>query len=252
MNKLILATGSDFKYLERIQPYLKSLETNSNFDENILVLLSDDDYKLDSPKILLAKQSPSSVRALSPINCTQHGEFIFAPYFDKFKDNDIIFYTDGDMNIQRNITEVEREMYSNFKDGDVYIGYNASPTDTLYDEAPRIGYNGRMFPEFFNDNWREVKVYNTGLIAMNKKTWKRLANDYVPLYPLVDVMFSHYAKQQWLISFLINTKPEYNVMEMPYDIHNHRHYSSPEGTRQDSDGNVYFEDKLVLFKHRWG
>jgi len=211
MNKLIIATGSDFKYLKKIEPYLKSLESNSNFDENILVFLSDDDLTLRSQKLSLAKQSPSTVKALSPINCTQHGEFIFAPYFDKFNDDDVIFYTDGDMYLQRNITDEEREMYINFKDGDVYIGYNASPTDTLDDEAPRLSYNGTMFDEF-NLDWKSIKIYNTGLIAMNKKTWQKLANDYIPLYPLIDKMFSHYAKQQWLISFLINTKPEYNVI----------------------------------------
>jgi hypothetical protein len=250
MNKVVIATGSDLKYLKKIEPYLRSLELNSNFDENILVFLGEEDFTLNSPKLSLAKQSPSTVRALSPINCTQHGEFIFAPYFDKFNDSDVIFYTDGDMYLQRNITNDEKEMYSNFKDGDVYIGYNASPTDTLADEAPRLGYKGINFPEFDVD-WKKVKVYNTGLIAMNKKTWQNLANDYIPLYPLVDKMFNHYAKQQWLISFLINTKSEYNVIEMPYDIHNHRHYPSPIGTKQDGNGNVYFDDKLVLFKHKW-
>jgi len=248
--KLILATGSDFKYLGKIEPYLHSLEINSNFDENILVFLGEEDLTLNSSKIFLAKQSPSTIKALSPINCTQHGEFIFAPYFDKFDDSDVIFYTDGDMFMQRNITDNEREMYSNFKDGDVYIGYNASPTDTLSDEAFRLDYKGTMFPEF-NVNWKAIKVYNTGLIAMNKKTWQNLANDYIPLYPLVDKMFNHYAKQQWLISFLINTRPGYNVIEMPYDIHNHKHYPSPIGTRRDNNGNVYFEDRLVLFRHKW-
>lgn len=250
MNKLLIATGSDFKYLNRIEPYLKSLELNSNFDENILVFLGEEDIRLKSEKIKLAKQSPSTVRALSPINCTQHGEFIFAPYFDKFNDNDIIFFTDGDMFLQRNITKDEDDFYRNFKDGDVYIGYNASPTDTLKDEAPRLGFKGLSYNEF-NVDWGGIKVYNTGLIAMNKKTWKTLANEYIPLYPLVNTMFNHYAKQQWLISFIINTRQHYNVIEMPYDIHNHRHYPSPIGTRQDNHGNVYFEDKLVLFKHKW-
>lgn len=250
MNKVILATGSDFKYLKKIEPYLKSLELNSNFDENILVFLGDEDFKLNSPKISLAKQSPSTVRALSPINCTQHGEFIFASYFSRFDDSDVIFYTDGDMYLQRNITNKEKEFYSNLKDGDVYIGYNASPTDTLYDESKRLDYKNINFPEFELD-WKTIKVYNTGLIAMNKKTWIKLAKEYIPLYRLVDQMFTHYAKQQWLISFLINTRPDYNVIEMPYDIHNHKHYPSPNGTTQDSNGNVFYENKLVLFKHKW-
>lgn len=250
MNKVILSTGSDFKYLQKIEPYLKSIEKNSNFDENILVFFGEEDFAFHNEKIDLAKISKSSVVAPSPINCIQHGEFIFAPYFDKYDDSDIIFYTDGDMFLQRNITEDEKHTYSNFKDGDVYIGYNQSPTDTLQNEAPRIGYKQIMFPEFEMD-WKSIKVYNSGLTAMNKKTWKKLANDYIQLYPLVDKMFTHYAKQQWLISFLINTREDYNVIEMPYDIHNHKHYPSPVGTTKDSSGNVFFDNKLVLFKHKW-
>jgi hypothetical protein len=33
---------------------------------------------------------------------------------------------------------------------------------------------------------------------------------------------------------------------MPYHIHNHLHFPSPEGTSQDSEGGVYFNDKLVF------
>jgi calcineurin-like phosphoesterase family protein len=250
MNKVILSTGSDFKYLKKIEPYLRSVEENSNFDENILVFFGEETFDFNDEKIKLAKISKSSVIAPSPINCIQHGEFIYASYFDKFDDSDIIFYTDGDMFLQRNISEDEKKMYSTFKDGDVYIGYNQSPTDTLQNESPRIGYNKIMFPEFDMD-WGSIKVYNSGLTAMNKKTWKKLAKDYIQLYPLVDKMFTHYAKQQWLISFLINTREDYNVIEMPYDIHNHKHYPSPVGTTKDGNGNVFFDDKLVLFKHKW-
>ena len=84
---------------------------------------------------------------------------------------------------------------------------------------------------------------------MNKKTWIKLMNQFIELYPLVNNTFHHYAKQQWLLSLLINTKG-YNVYEMPYDIHNHLHYPSPVGTQQDSEGTVYYNNKVVLFKHK--
>jgi hypothetical protein len=64
-------------------------------------------------------------------------------------------------------------------------------------------------------------------------------------------MFAHYAKQQWLISFLIGTREDYNIIEMPYHIHNHLHFPSPEGTIQDKNGDVFFNNKKVLFKHKW-
>lgn len=250
MNKVILSTGSDYKYMGKISPYLKSIEKNSNFDENILVFFGDENIEFENKKISFTKISKSLVLAPSSINCLQHGEFILSPYFEKFEDSDVIFFTDGDMFLQRNLSVEEKSMYSNFKDGDVYVGYNASPTDTLLDEAPRLGYRGIMFPEF-NLDWKSIKVYNTGLVGMNKKTWKRLAEDYIKLYHLVDKMFTHYAKQQWLISFIINTSESYNVIEMPYHIHNHKHYPSPIGTTRDQNGDVFFENKLVMFRHKW-
>ena len=63
-------------------------------------------------------------------------------------------------------------------------------------------------------------------------------------------MFEHYAKQQWLISYIIGTE-NFNIIEMPYYIHNHKHYPSPVGTHQDNNGIVYYDNKVVLFKHKW-
>jgi len=250
MNKVILATGSDYKYLQKIQPYLSSLDKNSNFDENILVFIGDEDFHFENKSISLTKLPKTSILSLNTISCLQHGEFAFAPYFDKFEDSDIIFFTDGDMFLQRSITTEEKTMYSNLNDGDVYIGYNSSKDDTLQRESPRIGYKNIMYKEFERD-WNSIKIYNTGVVGMNKKSWKKLAKDYIELYPLVDTMFTHYAKQQWLISFLIGTDSYFNIIEMGYDIHNHTHYASPIGTTQDANHNVFFDNKLVLFKHKW-
>jgi hypothetical protein len=97
---------------------------------------------------------------------------------------------------------------------------------------------------------KKIKVYNTGVLAMNKKTWIKLMNQFIEYYPEVDKTFHHYAKQQWLLSLLINTMG-YNVYEMSYDIHNHLHYPSPAGTQQDAEGVVYYNNKKVLFKHKW-
>jgi hypothetical protein len=151
--------------------------------------------------------------------------------------------------LQRPLTEEEVVTFKNFKDDDVYVGYNASPTDTLYNESLRLGIKNAdsVFLRYDIDN---IKIYNTGVLAMNKKTWLKLMNSYVANYPEIDSTFHHYAKQQWLISYIIGTQ-DYNIMEMGYDIHNHTHYSSPEGTKIDGNGIVTFEDKVVLFKHKW-
>ena len=60
-NKLILSTGSDDNYLSRMSRYLDSIEKNSNFDENVLVLLSDKEHSLNYSSIRTSMIHESSV-----------------------------------------------------------------------------------------------------------------------------------------------------------------------------------------------
>lgn len=253
MNKLILSTGSDINYLNKIGPYLHSIELNSNFDRNILVFVSDGPkISTDFKKIEVNLLSINDIQSLNRNKCIQHGDFLNSKEFnDSIDDSDIIFFTDGDIILQRSLSDEELEYYRNFKDGDVYVGYNASPTDTLYDESKRLGRTGFSSPHINPNDWEKIKVYNTGVLGMNKKTWRNLLNNYNELFPYVNKMFGHYAKQQWLISYIIGTMNDFNVIEMPYDIHNHRHYPSPVGTHVDKDRTVYYNNKKVLFKHKW-
>lgn len=250
MNKLILATGSNLGYLHKMLPYLKSIESNSNFDSNYLVYLDENELSLPFNKIKITKINPNQVESLNTIFCLQHGEFLKSKeLFDETNDDDVIFFTDGDMWIQRPLTEDEITRFKNFKDGDVFVGYNASPTDTLHNEAIRLGTKGYI-PDFFNFDLNGVKIYNTGVLAMNKKTWTKLTKVYLELYPEIDKTFFHYAKQQWLLSYIIGTQG-YNIIEMSYDLHNHTHFESPKGTTIDDEGIVRYNDKVVLFKHKW-
>lgn len=250
MRKVILSTGSNYNYLSKINPYLHSIEKKSNFDLNILIFLDNDTITLKSDKIKVMRVLPSVVQSPNPNGCLQHGEFLRAEGFDEMvNDDDIIFFTDGDMWIQRNLTDEEFEWLRNFKDGDVYVGYNASPTDTLYDEGKKLGPTGEL-PDAFKVDLTKIKVYNTGVLAMNKGTWKRLNDEYHKLFPSINTHYRHYAKQQWLLSFIIGTM-DFNIIEMGYDIHNHTHYPSPLGTKIDENGVVTYKDKVVLFKHKW-
>jgi hypothetical protein len=250
MNKLILATGSNLGYLNRMGNYLNSIERNSNFDSNYLVFLGDETISLTNKNIDVVNVYHKDLEIIPSNSCLQHGEFLKSEQLDKTtNDNDVIFFTDGDIEIQRPMTDSELNQYRNFKDDEIYVGYNASPTDTLFDEANRLGFTGYETP-ILRNNLQNIKVYNTGVLGMNKKTWIKLKNQFVAIYPEVDKLFNHYAKQQWLLSFLFAVK-NYEIYEMPYDIHNHRHYPSPIGTRQDQNGTVYFNNKIVLFKHKW-
>jgi len=186
--RLILATGSDLNYLSKMRPYLKSIESNSNFDKNILVFVGEDEIQLPFKNIDIVNLPVGRIQSLNSNKCVQHGDFLNSPAFDSMtEDDDVIIYTDGDIIIQRNLSEDEIKFYNSFKDGDVYVGYNASPTDTLADEATRLGKTGAVSPYVNIGVWGTTKVYNTGVLAMNKKTWVKLLERYNTLYPHVTI-----------------------------------------------------------------
>lgn len=248
--KLILATGSDSNYLNRISGCLKSIEANSSFDENYLVYLQklDEYVAFVMPKVRTTFVNIDQIESLNKNNCIQHGEFMKAHYLESLHDEDVVVFIDGDVEVQRALNQKEESILRSLKDDDVYVGYNAGVNDTLNDEYFRLGPSGNVH-EVFNVNIENLKVYNTGVLAMNKKTWLKLSKRYIELFPYIDVMFSHYAKQQWLISFIIVTQMK--VIEMDYTVHNHTHHGIVPGSRKDADGKVYYGEDLVLFKHRW-
>jgi hypothetical protein len=250
MNKLILATGANLGYLHKISKYLKTIQDNSNFDGNYLIFLDKDPLTLPLEKVKVSNVYHEDVEMMMSNYCLQHGEFLKSKdFFNETNDDDVIFFTDADMELQRPLSEEEITTYKNFKDDEIYVGYNANPNDTLQDESVRLwptGYESHLLKHELD----KIKVYNTGVLAMNKKTWVKVTKEFIELYPEVDKTFTHYAKQQWLLSFIFGTKG-YKVYEMPYDIHNHTHYPSPEGSRMDENGTVYYNNKVVLFKHKW-
>jgi hypothetical protein len=246
--KLVLITGSDKKYINKIKPYLDSINTNSNFDLNFLVYLGDDVIETcDNVKVL--KMQPNKYLYKNSINCLQHGEFIKSDGFDDLiMEDDVIVFTDGDMILQRNLSEDELMKFRNLKHGDVFIGYNESPNDDLLKEYNRLLPTGYK-PMIFKTNLSKIKCYNSGVISATKSTFKKILHHYSELYGEIDKMMGYYAKQQWLISYIIGTE-NFNVIEMGYDIHNHTHFKKAEGS-EINNKIVTYNDKVVLFKHKW-
>jgi hypothetical protein len=101
----------------------------------------------------------------------------------------------------------------------------------------------------FKTNLSEIKCYNSGVIGATKSTFKKILYHYGELYSEIDKMMNYYAKQQWLISYIIGTE-NFNVIEMGYDIHNHTHFKKAEGSKINNKI-VTYNDKVVLFKHKW-
>jgi len=252
MNKVILATGSNSSYLSKIYGYLESIDVNSNFDKNFLVYFGEDVYSVIVPNaICVSKICDDEVVSKNSNHCLQHGAFVNSLDLNKFaNDSDIIIFTDGDIRLQRNATEEELMNFRSMSDFDVMVGFNESSSDNLLKELGRLSYN--FFPSFTTEvELESFPCYNTGVIAMNKKTWRFLLDKYNEMFEYVNQSINFYAKQQWLISYILSKENSFNVINMSLVIHSHNHYSPPPEVKIMNDGVVFCGDKIVLFKHKW-
>lgn len=247
--KLYLATGATPNYLRNISPYLKTVDTNSNFDKNILVCVGSNKEIINNSKnidILYLKYE--QIESLGDIGCIQHGEFLNHTYFNSVNDEDIICFTDGDVLMQRPLTDKEINDFKNIKDGEVLLQVNSYKGESLYEEykklSPKISYQ-----ELSNklggisDNFH---VYNGGVIIANKKTWSILKEKYIKYHKINDNAFANYARIQWLLCFVINKylKP----VLMPPSIHTHFH-AGPVINSKFIDNKLYVNDQMCLFSH---
>ena len=113
--KLILSTGSDLNYMSKMRPYLKSIELNSNFDKNILVYVGEDEMELPYNNINVVNLPIKNIQSLNNNKCVQHGDFLNSESFNSMtEDDDVIVYTDGDIILQRNLSEDEINFYKSF------------------------------------------------------------------------------------------------------------------------------------------
>jgi len=241
MTKIILATAATENYLGKIQPYLESINNKSNFDKNILITLDCTATYPNLSNIECAFFDNGKVVNKNPNNCLQHGEFLKCDIFNSFNDNDIICFTDGDIILQRGLTESEKEQILSLKDNDVLVQYNAGPQDTLLQEGPRLKQKIQM-----DHSFSQYPCYNTGVVVCNIKTWKQIESMYDIIYPIAKNMFQHYASQQWVISYIINKCM--NPIILDYSFHTHHHHGIIEGNNY-RDNCIYHNDDIVLFAH---
>lgn len=242
MKQIILATATTNNYIPKIVEYLYSIQKNSNFDHNILITL-DCEYNIsqDLNKIQTAYLSNSLVSTKNPNNCLQHGDFLKTDIFNKFDDKDYICFTDGDIIMQRGLTDEEKNSIMSLKDDQIMVQYNASEQDNLFDESSRI------IPKCEIDNsFSKYKCYNTGVMICNIKTWKKLESMYRIVYPIVKNLFSHYAAQQWTLSYIINLMMSAIVLD--YSFHTHHHFGIISGN-VIKNNMIYHQNNLVLFAH---
>jgi len=240
-----IACSSNERYLPRIRPYLESLNANSQCG-GVLVTVDCDapaEYRVGLDRIEFVRFDRELMSIPAPLDHLQNGDFLKVVSGD---DNEVIIFTDGDVIIQRPFTPNELSLLHGWPAGKVGLVWNAGQYDTLFTEAPRLGPRRYIQPEEA-DQWEKITCYNFGVIVARRLTWRTLNAQYIKVWPWVDELFSHYAKQQWGLCYALTTDG-IGPRLLPHTFHMHGCYPLPAGGELRPDG-AYYTGQKVLFRH---
>jgi len=106
-----------------------------------------------------------------------------------------------------------------------------------------------------------MPIYNTGVLAMHRETWLWVYEEYVRLWPVISTLLRHYARQQWLLSYLV-TVMGLEVHIWPEAFHSHGCFNEYARTRRGSrgvrwtakrisSGHHAARDEEICLRHHW-
>jgi hypothetical protein len=178
----------------------------------------------------------------------QHGGFLAA--LDDLGEEAIIIFTDTDIEVQRSFTENELDILRNFGDGEIGVNYKRDENFSLQDEVELLDLKIELeellerYPKI-----SELDIYNTGVIVANRKTYNKLYEAYNLIWPKFKDIFGHYAKQQWLLSYLIQTKFEPNILSCVIHTHGCQHPWELRVDKAIAGHKFCIGSEIVVFKH---
>lgn len=250
---IILATGSDYRYLPRIWPYFESIEKHSRAKRNVVFVpvQGEEDWFTRARSLCKMEWRPVPVKQLkakNPNNCLQHGEFLDFDDPDGSED-DIVIFTDGDIVLQRWFTADELKWLAALPENGVAVGLNEGPWGSLAREVRLLHPKSDLeaIRSVFPGDWDAMPCYNTGVLIARRSAYRSLCEAYIEAFPKVDVLLGHYAKQQWLLSYLLETG-DFEVRNLPGAIHTHGCHPLPlEATRVGNE--LHFSGNPVMFRH---
>ena len=238
-----LVTGCNAGYLPRMMGYLACLRRYADFPVTFVgVRFTPPDVGKIETVTISAEQNAG---APPETECIQHGSFLSVM---DCPDDEVIIYTDGDMVMQRPLEDDERTLLE-LGDNQVCTGYNFGAPSTLRNDGnilgPLIGWD--ELEARYGEIIHTAQDWNAGWLAMNRRTWKRLHTAYIRDYPAICGVFSHMARQQWLISWEIAALG-FEVKIAPWSLHAHGHGGLKPGMQYGSQG-LYHEGRLAAFRH---
>lgn len=239
-----LVTGCNEHYLPRMMGYLDSLRQYADFPVTLVGV----EFTPPSTGFnfeIISMTAEQNYGAPEQTKCIQHGSF--ASLIPGAMD-EVLIYTDGDFIMQRAMDAGERAFLS-VGHGEVVTGYNFGAHSTLRNDANLLGIQigWDELEKRYGEIIHTAHDYNAGFLAMTRRTWALLYQSYLQDYPAICDVFSHMARQQWLISWEIaNLGLAVNLC--PWSIHAHGHGGLKPGMHYGDNG-LYFDGKLALFRH---
>lgn len=163
--------------------------------------------------------------------------------------DDTYIVVDGDAVFQRDFLQSEIDRFNSYDHNTLGIGYNASPDDTLLNEAGRLGTDLTDVNETMKEWYGSLdrKVYNTGFMAAKPAVYKAMKTFIEGEWDRFSPCFKHYAKIQYLICvalFNLGVK----IDELDYSIHTHGHFGIPSACTWDGKS-LQHNGIPVLFRH---
>lgn len=244
---LILVTAADKHYIDRITPYLHTIQEHGwGFDRRVLITVG---CQVEMPAELEDIEAiplpAAQVQGHTGIWCVQQGCFLEVL---GATDDDVIIFTDGDVRLQRPPNEAELSWMHAVPPHTIALGWNGGPYDTLAEEAQRLGLEPDGRVQFVR--WMHRKVYNFGVVITRAATYRALYARYLERWPHYAPHTRHYAATQFLLCVCMH-ELGMRVWELPPTVHTHGCFELPAGVEEGAGGALSVDGELVLFRHHW-
>lgn len=157
----------------------------------------------------------------------QYGAFIdHTPWI---KDDEYVFFIDGDITIQRQFHQNEIDSFTKNPDS-VVATFNCRGDNSMRAELLHIKPDAELwkFRIAFGDI-DSMPLYNLGVMSMSGREWRRFIDIYSRFFDEWDSMLRHHAANQFFMSWIFNTQ-DFKLFDPSSDfvknIHSHCHEGS--------------------------
>jgi len=270
MKKIVLCTAGDKKYfnVEIFKKCLKSYSENTEIEKYVF-LVDEEDDNVDTFGIKKIHIPWNDIKSKNTNKCIQHGEF--ARYLESLEEDDKIIFTDGDIVLQRDLHDEEKDRIFSLESGTFLANYNMHLGSNMARVLQYVGADVDILLEYlkktFSLSLQELEKYkemNTGVLIGSKKDFIRLSELYSEHYSNLSKIITGFWNQQFLINIIVNKFFSYK--DLPYEFHTHTHHSirTKEGCAYDNfhkmgvpsivttrDEKFIINDTTILFAHKF-